>query len=247
MPGVGPRRRGIGAPRWQFGGRATILPPVLFDPARIVLNLIPMALSLSVHEFAHALAADRLGDRTPRAQGRLTLSPLAHYDLWGTIIVPAFATLLSGFALIGWAKPVQFVPSNFTRKISMRKGAALVALAGPMSNLMLAFIAAAGLGAVYAWLPSQTGGGPLLELLQAMFFINIGLCVFNLLPLPPLDGSHLLPRSMDDLKASIAPYSFIIIIVLLNIEATRTLLFDFPVFYLGRGMASLFNLPGGSG
>jgi Zn-dependent protease len=231
---------------WQFRGRATILPPV-FDPARIVLNLIPMALSLSVHEFAHALAADRLGDRTPRAQGRLTLSPLAHYDLFGTIIVPAVATLLSGFALIGWAKPVQFVPANLTRKISMRNGAALVAMAGPLSNLFLAFLAAAGLAAVYAWLPAESRGTALAELLQAMFFINIGLCVFNLLPLPPLDGSHLLPRSFDELKASIAPYSFIIILILLNIAPVRHVLFDFPVFFLGSFLSSLFDLPEVSG
>ncbi|HEX2732945.1 MAG TPA: site-2 protease family protein [Polyangiaceae bacterium] len=214
----------------------------MFDPARIVLNLIPMALSLSVHEYAHALVADRLGDRTPRMQGRLTLSPLAHYDLFGTIIVPAVATLLSGFALIGWARPVEFVPANMTRKLSMRAGGALVAIAGPLSNLLLAFLAAAALGAVNTWLPAQADGSALSELLRAMFYINIGLCVFNLLPLPPLDGAHLLPRSFDDLKANIAPYSFILILILLNVSAIRTVVFDFPVFFLGRMLASLFHL-----
>jgi Zn-dependent protease len=214
----------------------------VFDPARILLNLIPMLLSLSVHEFAHALAADRLGDNTPRAQGRLTLSPLAHYDLFGTFIVPGIATLLSGFALIGWARPVEFVPANLTRRLSMRQGAAVVALAGPLSNLLLAVIAAAGLGAVGQWWPAQLEGSPVGDLLEALFLMNIGLFIFNLLPLPPLDGSHLLPRSFDDFKATVAPYSFIIILVLLNIQAVREVLFDFPVFYLGSVLGSAFGI-----
>ncbi len=215
----------------------------VFDPARLALNLIPMVLSLSVHEYAHALAADRLGDRTPRVQGRLTLSPLAHYDVVGTFLVPVVATIVSGFALIGWARPVQFVPANLTRRLSMRKGAALVAIAGPASNLLLAVLAAGALAAL-GGSPSLTGGqgSGIVPLFEAMFVLNIGLCIFNLLPLPPLDGSHLLPRSCDDFKANIAPYSFLIILILLNIGVVREYLFTLPVFFVHRQLGALFGL-----
>jgi Zn-dependent protease len=172
-----------------------------------VLNLIPMLLSLSVHEFSHALVADRLGDDTPRRQGRLTLSPLAHYDLLGTFVIPAIATALNGFAMIGWAKPVEFVPSRFRRTVSMRQGAAMVAVAGPASNLLLAVIAAASMAVILRVQPELLLGSALAELLRAMFLLNIGLCVFNLLPIPPLDGSYLLPRSMDDCPLLLSDYS----------------------------------------
>ncbi len=220
---------------------ATIVPAV-FDPARLALNLIPMLLSLSVHEFAHALAADRLGDSTPRVQGRLTLSPLAHYDMVGTFLVPAVATVLSGFALIGWARPVQFVPSNLTRRLTMRQGAALVAIAGPTSNLLLAVVAAGALATLGRFEVGEPQTGGIVQLFEAMFVLNIGLFVFNLLPLPPLDGSHLLPRSLDDFKASVAPYSFLIILILLNIGVVREYFFTLPVFFVHRQLGSLFGL-----
>ncbi len=200
-----------------------------------------MLLSLSVHEFSHAWVADRLGDRTPKVQGRLTLSPLAHYDVLGTFVIPAVATLMSGFALIGWAKPVQFVPANFTRSVTMRQGAALVAIAGPASNLALATLSAAAIAVLAQTAPGALGSG-LGELLNVMVILNIGLCVFNLLPMPPLDGSHLLPRSLDDFKASIAPYSFLLILILLNIRVVREYLFDLPVFALRGMLGSLFGI-----
>jgi Zn-dependent protease len=213
----------------------------VFDVPRLALNLIPMLLSLSVHEFCHAWVADRLGDRTPKVQGRLTLSPLAHYDLLGTFIIPAVATLMSGFALIGWAKPVQFVPANFTRGVSMRQGAALVAMAGPASNLVLATLSAAALAVLARTAPAALDSG-LGQLLNVMVILNIGLCVFNLLPMPPLDGSYLLPRSLDDFKASIAPYSFLLILILLNIRVVREYLFDLPVFALRGALGSFFGI-----
>ncbi len=213
----------------------------MFDVPRLALNLIPMLLSLSVHEFSHAWVADRLGDRTPKVQGRLTLSPLAHYDVLGTFVIPAVATLMSGFALIGWAKPVQFVPANFTRSVTMRQGAALVAIAGPASNLALATLSAAAIAVLAQTAPGALGSG-LGELLNVMVILNIGLCVFNLLPMPPLDGSHLLPRSLDDFKASIAPYSFLLILILLNIRVVREYLFDLPVFALRGMLGSLFGI-----
>jgi Zn-dependent protease len=214
----------------------------VFDLRLIVLNLIPMLLSLSVHEFSHALVADRLGDDTPRRQGRLTLSPLAHYDMLGTFVIPAVATALNGFAMIGWAKPVEFVPSRMRRTITMRKGSILVAVAGPFSNLILAVLAAATMAILLRTQPELLLGTGLGELLRAMFLLNIGLCVFNLLPIPPLDGSYLLPRSMEGFKEAVAPYSFLLMLVLLNVDPIRETLFAFPVRVLGGALGSVFGL-----
>jgi Zn-dependent protease len=214
------------------------------DFRRIILNLIPMLLSLSVHEFAHALVADRLGDDTPRRQGRLTLSPLAHYDIFGTFLIPAVATMMGGFALIGWAKPVEFNPGRMTRKLRMGQASALVAMAGPASNLGLACLSAGLLAALQHNSPDLVFGTAFGELLGAMVLVNIALFVFNLLPMPPLDGSYLLPRSLDDLKARIAPYSFLLILILLNISFIRETLFALPVRFIGGVIGSVFGVMG---
>ncbi len=177
--------------------------------------IIPtLLLSFSVHEYAHAWAATRLGDGTPRAQGRLTLSPLAHIDWLGTLVFPFILFMTTG-GLFGWAKPVQFNPANFTRRFSMRVAAALVALAGPVSNLILAFLTLVLVRVLLSTGVVESGSGfvpMLLEFSRYMVMLNILLAVFNLLPLPPLDGSYLLPRSLDNAKAWLAQYSFIIFI-----------------------------------
>jgi Zn-dependent protease len=214
---------------------------------RIVLNLVPMVLSLSVHEFAHALTADRLGDGTPRRQGRLTLSPLAHYDVFGTFLVPIAAIVLGGsFAFIGWARPVEFYPQNLTRRVSMRSGIALVAIAGPLSNLLLATLSIAILAAIAQVSPqmlfAQDGRGALVYLLRAMFIINIGLCIFNLLPLPPLDGSRLLPRSLDGVQEMLAPMSFLILLLILYSDTLRRYLIEIPVVALTSALEQLFSV-----
>jgi Zn-dependent protease len=183
---------------------------------RIVLNLVPMVLSLSVHEFAHAWVADRLGDDTPRRQGRLTLSPLEHYDIFGTIIIPVVGAMFGGFSYIGWARPVEVSPGNLSRRFSMRSGMSIVALAGPLSNLLL-----------------------------AMFAINVGLFVFNLLPIPPLDGSRLLPRSLDRVQEMLAPMSILILLLILYSNTLRSLLIETPVDFVGGGLVRLFGLTGG--
>ena len=161
-----------------------------FSSGNIIATLFTLPaviIAIAFHEYAHAWMADRLGDETPRMQGRLTLNPLKHLDPVGFILL-----LFAGF---GWGKPVQINSRNFNRNVSMSKGEALVSLAGPVMNFILAIIFAIILGVVYMFAPSSflttTIGGVVYILLQECVLINIGLGVFNLLPLPPLDGSKI--------------------------------------------------------
>lgn len=141
-----------------------------------ILFLVPAILiGLTLHEFAHAYVADRLGDRTARAAGRLTLNPLVHIDILGLILL-----FIAGF---GWARPVPVNPYNF--RGNMKEGMLLVSLAGPVSNFLVA-CAAAGLLAVFSH------NLVLSTLLKTIIYINIVLAVFNLIPIPPLDGSKIL-------------------------------------------------------
>lgn len=163
----------------------------------LLVRLFIIFLILPIHEFAHAWAAYKLGDDTAKYQGRLTLSPLAHLDPIGAICL-----LIGGF---GWAKPVPIDPSRFDRKHSVRFGVAITALAGPLSNLIVSFIGMIVLRifqctAYYEqyWADYLAGeavsNAPeiIITMLYAFITINIGLAVFNLIPIPPLDGSKIL-------------------------------------------------------
>ncbi len=188
--------------------------------------LIAILISLSVHEWAHAVVADRLGDKTPRAAGRLTLNPLAHLSLEGTL-----AFILLGF---GWAKPVPINPLSFRR---WRFDNMLVALAGPGSNLVLALLTAVIMALILGPNFDQqlTEGTPLLLALQQlghnMIGVNLVLMAFNLLPIPPLDGSRMLPvlipqsaETMDRMEHSgLLP---IIVLVLVDMAAQSLLGFS---------------------
>ncbi|NVB42170.1 site-2 protease family protein [Pseudenhygromyxa sp. WMMC2535] len=156
--------------------------------SRIGIYLICLIISIGVHEYCHALVADRLGDDTPGRNGRLTLNPIVHADPVGTLIMPIVAAL-SSFPLLGWGRPVETQPRNYTRKLSMRKGMALVAAAGPFGNFALVLLVL-GIAAVLA----RTVGisEPAAMLLQTMVTLNVVLMVFNLLPLHPLDGGKIL-------------------------------------------------------
>lgn len=153
----------------------------------LLLTLPGVIIAITFHEFAHAFVADKLGDDTPRRQGRLSLNPLAHIDPVG------FLMLI--FVHFGWGKPVEINPTNFNRKKSMSGQEALVALAGPLMNIIIAFILTIVYFAIetYAYAFTLTKLGWIIMLMIAMAInVNIGLGVFNLVPLPPLDGSKIL-------------------------------------------------------
>lgn len=161
----------------------------------LLLTIPGVLIAITFHEFAHAWAADKLGDDTPRRQGRLTLNPLSHIDPLG------FAMLI--FAHIGWGKPVEVNPRNYDRRMSMEKADALVSLAGPLMNFLLAIVLTIIYCAIFKFAPatffSSTVGQVIWLLIQYAIIVNIGLGVFNLIPLPPLDGSKIflpiLPRN----------------------------------------------------
>jgi Zn-dependent protease len=180
---------------------------------RVALFLPALLLSLSVHEYAHALSATRLGDDTPGRQGRLTLSPVAHIDVFGSLIFPVLLILFGGF-VFGWARPVQFNPARFSRKVSMRTGSAITAAAGPLSNVGLALVAVVLLRITAESGLVSRGGTGLADVgykfLWALFSLNVLLAVFNLFPLPPLDGHYFLPRSIDHITDWLRRYSFLL-------------------------------------
>jgi Zn-dependent protease len=165
------------------------------DLRRAGIFVICMILAIGVHEFAHAYAAHRLGDRTPESQGRLTLNPVAHMDPIGTLALPLVLGLSNTGFVFGWGRPVEHVPRYFTRKITMRAGTAIVAFAGPVSNLLQALLT---LGLMYGL--TRAGvldaaailRGGLEHPLRVFYFLNILLFAFNLLPLHPLDGGKVL-------------------------------------------------------
>jgi Zn-dependent protease len=147
--------------------------------------ILPLLLSLSVHEWAHARAAFQLGDDTAMRLGRMTLNPLAHIDPVGTLLLP-----LLGIPF-GWAKPVPIQPLRFAKQVSLRSGVALTAAAGPLSNLALAGLSLALLALAASLDPALVeAGATARRLLEALVLLNVLLACFNLLPFPPLDGSR---------------------------------------------------------
>lgn len=168
---------------------------MLFDEHLIIERLtflIPLILSLSVHEWAHAWSAWRLGDDTARLLGRMTLDPLAHIDPVGTLLLP-----LIGIPF-GWAKPVPVNPLRF-RGVGMSVGMMLTAAAGPISNVVLA-AAAAALSMLLARLPAGAipAADAIAKLLELLVVMNVVLAVFNLVPVPPLDGSRIVAAFVPD-------------------------------------------------
>jgi len=178
------------------------------DLATLIARAIVLLVAFTFHELAHAVTADRLGDPTPRRQGRITLNPIAHLDPFGTIML-----LISGF---GWAKPVQVNPGNL--KGDPRTSMAIVAAAGPLSNIVMAIIFA--LPIRLGLVGFQFGASGLLPSLEALFFefvwINLILAFFNIIPIPPLDGyrilTGILPRDMAFRLRPLEQYGFLILL-----------------------------------
>jgi len=157
----------------------------------MLLTLPAVIIAITFHEFAHAFTAYKLGDTTPKAQGRVTLNPLAHLDPYGFILLM--------FANIGWGKPVEVNPNNFTSNKSRNACEALVSVAGPLMNILLAVIFTAISCALIKFAPAIASNEILSVFMMELIWINLGLGVFNLLPIPPLDGSKIF--------ATILPYN----------------------------------------
>ncbi len=181
----------------------------------LVINFIAFFLALSVHEFAHALAAYQLGDRTAQYAGRLTLNPLAHIDLIGTILLPLFLILSNAGIVFGWAKPV---PVNFFNLKDQRWGPAIVSLAGPAANFIFGIICLIILNLVNHYTALEPGN-LLVNFLFLLIIINFVLMIFNLIPIPPLDGSKILfailPEKFDNMKFFLERYGILILFALL--------------------------------
>jgi len=206
------------------------------SPAFLLLSLPVFLLSIVVHESAHGLAALANGDSTAKDAGRITLNPLPHIDLFGSIIVPFVFLLSQGFKpnfLIGWAKPVPMNPFNFRRG---KRSEVEVSLAGPVSNLALAFAFAV----ISRFLPPWNSESNSLLVVRYMLVygmhINCLLAVFNLIPVPPLDGSHvlsaILPADAAFHYRKISGYGMWILVGVLMFPPLRRVVLDFPVALL---------------
>jgi Zn-dependent protease len=183
------------------------------DLGMILLRVFALFMALTFHEFAHGWVARQLGDRTAEAEGRLTLNPKDHIDPFGTLLLPAILILMKSPVVFGWAKPVPINPLNFR---DPRRGMMWSALAGPVINLTLA----GGLTIVFKGL-ALTGIfiQPLMLFLLIAIQLNVFLAMFNLIPIPPLDGGRvlvgLLPREQAYAYSKIEPYGFLIVMGLL--------------------------------
>lgn len=198
------------------------------DYTTILLELAIVLGSLTVHEAAHAWTADRLGDPTARMLGRLSLNPVVHIDPIGTILLPLVAAF-SGLPILGWAKPV---PVNISRLREPRRDFMLVSAAGPASNILLAVVAAL---AIRLMVSGKALEAPVV-LLQIVF-INVLLAVFNLVPVPPLDGGNvlagLLPRGAAGIFAAMRPYGFLLLYALMFTGALTAIVMP-PSYFLIR-------------
>jgi Zn-dependent protease len=197
------------------------------EPGTLILTFIGLLLALSVHEASHAWAASKLGDPTARMLGRVTLNPIVHIDPIGTILLPLMAFALNA-PIIGWAKPVPVDTRNLAQP---RRDFMWIALAGPASNLVLALLASIAMR-LLPYLPLPAGGldviTPLFLFTQSFLYINVLLAVFNMIPVPPLDGSNvvaaLLPRHLAFQWDRLRPYGIFVLYGLMFTGVLRLLI-----------------------
>ena len=184
----------------------------------LILIIVIFLFSVVIHEVAHGEVANMLGDPTAKLAGRLTLNPLKHLDPLGSIILPGFLILMSmagaGGIIFGWAKPVPINPYNFR---DQKYGSAKVGIAGPLANISLALV----FGLALRFLPFGTGefSQGLILVFGYIVWVNLLLALFNLLPIPPLDGSHILfaflPARMENVKIILSQFGFFILLFVL--------------------------------
>jgi Zn-dependent protease len=202
---------------------------LLSNPVLAIVFLFSIVVAVTIHEFAHAWAADRLGDDTPRLQGRVTLSPLSHLDPVGSIVF-----LVAGF---GWGRPVMYNPMRLSRRVDEL----FIALAGPASNLLLAMLC---FGFMTALTSFNIGGANAqfnLDVIRELARINILLAAFNMLPIPPLDGSSIIAHFWPEYRSVMGGQVGLIILLLLIFTG---LLWQFvqPVIILFTQIATLFGV-----
>lgn len=178
-----------------------------------IFYVIVLIASVVIHEVAHGYAADALGDRTARYAGRLTINPVPHLDIFGSIILPLILVVSGAPFLVGWAKPVPFNMANISNK---RWGPALIALAGPAANIALALIFA-GILAFGGGVPGLAG---MMDIFYMVVVVNVVLVFFNLIPIPPLDGHHVLFSILSgpqyaNLKHIMRQHQFVLILLAL--------------------------------
>ncbi len=179
------------------------------DPLTFIVTIVILIMSVVVHELSHGYVAELLGDPTPRLQGRLTINPLKHLELFGSFIVPVL-TSMAGFTF-GWAKPVEWNPYNVKNR---RWGELLISIAGPISNLLIAIVF--GLLIRFAGDSLSTS---FLQISAYVVMINIVLAIFNLIPIPPLDGSKVLfsflPPNMIQVREIMERYSIFLFLIVI--------------------------------